>query len=50
MELFKFAAIVVSMDIILLGMVSVGASKWIDTWITEKEETYLYGRKEKESS
>ena len=49
MDLLLFAAMVVSMDILLLGVLTVRASLWVDKWMSKKEETYLYGTKEKGS-
>lgn len=43
MNLLIFAALVVSMDILLVGVIAVAASKWIDEWMIKKEDAYLYG-------
>ncbi|QHT65258.1 hypothetical protein GXP67_00505 [Rhodocytophaga rosea] len=50
MDLLVFAALVVSIDIIIVGVIVVRASLWLDEWIIKKEDAYLYGklRKEKE--
>jgi len=49
MDLLIFAALVVSMDILLVSVIAVAASKWLDKWMLKKEDTYLYGHQEKES-
>jgi hypothetical protein len=46
METLEFAAVVVSMNIIACGMAAVQACKWLDNWVRDREEKYLYGENE----
>jgi hypothetical protein len=48
METFEFAALIVSVDLVIFCVLAVRASKWLDNWLQEKEEIYWYGHKEKE--
>ena len=49
MEMLTFAAVVVSMDIIFVGILAVHASKRVDRWVKEKEEAYLYGHRREDN-
>jgi hypothetical protein len=49
METFEFAALVVSIDLIIFGLLAARASRWLDSWVRQKEEAYWYGHKGKES-
>ncbi|MDO1449300.1 hypothetical protein Q0590_23695 [Rhodocytophaga aerolata] len=49
MSVLIFAAIVVSLDILLIGILAVATSRWVDEWMSKKEETYLFGHQRKES-
>ncbi|MDO1451388.1 hypothetical protein Q0590_34250 [Rhodocytophaga aerolata] len=49
MNVLVFAAMVVSLDILLIGIVAVYTSRWVNEWMSRKEETYLFGQQGKES-
>jgi hypothetical protein len=46
MDIFYFATIVISVDIISFAILVVSASKGLDRWVQPKEEEYLYVGKE----
>jgi hypothetical protein len=42
----EFAAIVISLNVIVFCLVAVYASEKLDKWVCDKEEKYLYGNNE----